>query len=69
MNAVRFALGVLSLVPTVATGVKGAVEAVQWGRDRLQAMADAGRDPESWEWDELNARTTRLRQQLHSDSE
>lgn len=67
MTAFAFALELARLAPAIKAGVTGAIDALDWGRERLEAMAAEGRDPTPEEWAALNARTQALRDALHSD--
>ncbi len=67
-EALRFALVLLDeVVPLALSGVRGAVEALEGGRDAVSLMVAEDRNPTAAEWSGLNAELTVLRRQLHSD--
>ena len=67
-EALRFALVLLDeVVPLALRGVRGAVEALESGRDAVSLMVAEDRNPTAAEWSGLNAELTVLRRQLHSD--
>ncbi len=67
-KALRFALVLLDeVVPLALSGVRGAVEALESGRDAVSLMVAEDRIPTAAEWSGLNAELTVLRRQLHSD--
>jgi hypothetical protein len=43
------------------------MDALEWGREKVEAMKAEDRDPTPEEWAALNARTQALRDALHSD--
>ncbi len=67
-EALRFALVLLDeVVPLALSGVRGAVEALEGGRDAVSLMVAEDRNPTAAEWSGLNAELNVLRRQLHSD--
>ena len=67
-EALRFALVLLDeVVPLALRGIRGAVEALESGRDAVSLMVAEDRNPTAAEWSGLNAELTALRRQLHSD--
>ena len=67
-EALRFALVLLDeVVPLALRGVRGAVEALESGRDAVSSMVAEDRNPTAAEWSGLNAELDVLRRQLHSD--
>ncbi len=67
-EALRFALLLLDeVVPLALSGVRGAVEALESGRDAVSLMVAEDRNPTAAEWSGLNAELDVLRRQLHSD--
>ncbi len=67
-EALRFALVLLDeVVPLALSGVRGAVEALEGGRDAVSLMVAEDRNPTAAEWSGLNAELDVLRRQLHSD--
>ncbi len=67
-EALRFALVLLDeVVPLALSGVRGAVEALESGRDAVALMVAEDRNPTAAEWSGLNAELDVLRRQLHSD--
>lgn len=67
-EALRFALMLLDeVVPLAVRGVRGAVEALESGRDAVALMVAEDRNPTAAEWSGLNAELEALRRQLRSD--
>ena len=67
-EALKFALLLLDeVVPLAVRGVRGAVEALQSGRDAVALMVVEDRNPTAAEWSDLNAELEALRRQLRSD--
>ncbi len=67
-EALKFALMLLDEVaPLAIRGVRGAVEALESGRDAVSRMVAEDRNPTAAEWSGLNAELDALRRQLHSD--
>ena len=67
-EALKFALMLLDeVVPLAVRGVRGAVEALQGGRDAVALMVAEDRNPTAAEWSGLNAELEVLRRRLHSD--
>ncbi|MDJ0944213.1 MAG: hypothetical protein QNJ30_12145 [Kiloniellales bacterium] len=67
-EALKFALLLLDeVVPLAVRGIRGAVEALQSGRDAVALMVVEDRNPTAAEWSDLNAELEALRRQLRSD--
>jgi hypothetical protein len=66
MNAVAYALQVLTALPQLIAAGAEITNTVTIARDRLQAMKDESREPTADEWTELNGEIERLRGQLHA---
>jgi hypothetical protein len=63
--ALSFALQLLQVAPSLISAGQELAEMLEWGRGRVQEMADQNRDPTDEEWNELNSRTQELRRRLH----
>jgi hypothetical protein len=55
------------LLPLIARGVAGALDAYNEGTARINEMVAEDRPPTPAEWDALNGRISALRRKLHSD--
>ena len=67
-ESLRFALMLLDEVaPLAASGLRGAVEALECGRDAVARMVAEARNPTAAEWSDLHAGLEALRRQLRSD--
>jgi len=65
MNAFAMAMQLLAALPALLEAGADIKELVEDQTAKLRAMQDEDRDPTQEEWDELNAKITALRGELH----
>lgn len=66
MPALAFATELLASLPSlIAAGIQ-VTSLIEHGNSKLKQFEDEGRDPSDADWEELNARISTLRGELHS---
>ena len=69
MEAIAYAIELLSILPSLIGAGRDVRELVENGTSALKAMQDENREPTAQEWDALNALITSLRAELHDGEE